>query len=119
MGQPRVARRRIASLALFTAALVASIGFGTPSADEFPDVALGWVLLLHVERAAALLALVGMGALLVERTIRGRMPSRIGSIDYSAERVIGVDVDLEERVAVIEESLRKLKAMVERLEHQN
>lgn len=82
---------------------------GAPS--ELPEVALGWTLLLHVERAAALLAAIGIVTLVGWRALQGDFPSRLGQIEFRIEKTaadaLAVTEGLERRVRELELVTRK------------
>jgi len=67
----------VISIAGFTA----SVLYGTPV--KLPGVALGFPLLLHLERAAALLAVLAGVAVFAYMTSLGHLPSQLGNIGYS------------------------------------
>lgn len=78
--------RPIPALALLAVAAALSVTAGAPS--ELPGVALGWPLLLHLERAAALVASLGFVALVGVRATMGRFPVRLGQVEYATGRVM-------------------------------
>jgi len=101
--------RRLLGTAALAAALVASVVSGTPENENLPVVALGWPLLLHAERAAALTALLGLVGLVLWRAGRGELPVRFGNIEYALEdatsetrRLIG---NQERRIINLEDAL--------------
>jgi hypothetical protein len=67
----------VVSLAGFTT----SVLYGTPA--KLPGVALGFPLLLHLERAAALLAALAGVAVFAYMTSLGHLPSQLGNIGYA------------------------------------
>lgn len=91
-------------VALFGLVVWASYRHGAPV--PLPDVALGWAFLLHLERAAAVLAVVGVVLLVGWRASRGDFPSRFGQIEYeakgSAARADVAMTSLERRVELLE-----------------
>jgi len=78
--------RPFPALALLAVAAALSVTAGSP--NELPGVALGWPLLLHLERAATLVAALGLVALVGVRATMGRFPVRLGQIEYAAGRVM-------------------------------
>ena len=78
--------RPIPALTLLGVAGALSVTAGPP--NELPGVALGWPLLLHLERAAALIAALGLVALIGVRATMGRFPVRLGQVEYAAGRVM-------------------------------
>ncbi len=52
---------------------------------ELPGAALGWPFLLHVERAALLLAVLGAVALVAWRGLHGEFPIKFGQVEYAAQ----------------------------------
>lgn len=78
--------RPIPALGLLVVAAALSAAAGTP--NELPGVALEWPLLLHLERAMALVAALGLVALVGVRATMGRFPVRLGQVEYAAGRVI-------------------------------
>jgi hypothetical protein len=85
-----------------------SVAHGVPA--EMPAASLGWPLLLHVERAVALLGLAAAATLVGVRATRGRFPVRFGQIEYPADdidgRALAVRGTQEERIRFIEGVLR-------------
>lgn len=77
-------RRFVVALA-FAGCLSASFVAGTPDSWDLPEVALGWPLLLHVERSAALLGLIALAVLVSWRASEGRLPVRLGQLEYAVE----------------------------------
>ena len=67
----------VISIAGFTT----SVLYGTPA--KLPGVALGFPLLLHLERAAALLAVLAGVAVFAYMTSLGHLPSQLGNIGYA------------------------------------
>lgn len=70
------------------AAIYASHAAGLPlKADgkpaDLPGVALGWRLLFHVERAAALVGTLGIIAVILWRARHGELPIKLGQLEYA------------------------------------
>jgi len=91
-------------LIVFAIAVGASVGAGVPS--ELPNVAMGWVLLFHLERAAALLGVVGVVLLVGWRAVQGEFPVKLGNVEYEAKRA-AADAELaaeeqEHRIRILE-----------------
>src|SRR5689334_22877313 len=109
MAGKAVLTRRIAGATVFFLTLLASFLAEGPKKRALPDVALGWPLLLHLERAAAATAIVGVVSLVIWRAGRGEFPQRIGQIEYAtrvvAERMGRVVRAQHWRVARIERIL--------------
>lgn len=91
---------------LYIGALLGSHAAGTPA--ELPGIALGWPLLLHLERAAAALALVGIVALVGWRTLSGEFPTRMGQIEY-AQRSADTTDDLQQHTMALAAKLEHLE----------
>ena len=102
-------RAAIALIAL--AATFASYSYGAPPASNGPGVALGWPALLHVERAAAFLGVVSLGALVGWRASMGRLPIKIPYLEYEAELARETD----EALGRLEQRLDQLERKVEEL----
>ncbi len=86
-------------------AVLLSLKAGTPASDDLPEVALRWRLLFHVERAGALIAVVGLIALVTWRTSRGEFPSRFAQMEYPPRAVTKTNAsfeELEDRVRLLE-----------------
>ena len=88
------------------AALLVTVRAGVPPkvpVDGLPDTALGSVVLFHLERAAALLAVVGAAVLIGWRTIQGRFPRIFGPVEYEAvEAAATATADHEGRLRLLE-----------------
>lgn len=99
--------RFVAALCAYGLALLGSLQAGMPA--ELPDVAMGWGLLLHVERATVLVAGLGAVFLIAWRASRGDFPIRFGQIEYAvrkaAEDAEATEEALERRVRTLEETL--------------
>lgn len=90
-------------LLVFVAAIVASEVASTPA--ELPDVAMGWALLFHLERAAALLGVIGIVLLIGWRAIQGEFPVKFGNVEYAKEAAAEAEQGAEEqehRIRVLE-----------------
>ena len=86
MATRQVRARRLLVLLGFSVALVASIVSGAPHQADLPDVALSWAPLFHVERAAAMVAVLGLTGVILWRAGGGELPIRIGNIEYEAKQ---------------------------------
>lgn len=90
--------------AVFGAAIATSVAAGTPT--QLPSAALGWSVLMHIERAAMALAVVGSVLLVSWRTTGGSLPTRIGQVEYPAPTpATAYPKDLELRICSIEDML--------------
>lgn len=56
-------------------------GNGKPA--DLPGVALGWRLLFHLERAAALVGTLGIIAVILWRAAHGDLPIKLGQLEYA------------------------------------
>ncbi len=100
-------RGAFVSASAVTAAALSSLVMGTPS--SMPEIALGSPLLLHVERAAGVLALLGMTLVITWRATRGQLPVRFANVEYEsalAEEHDGQIANLDQRVTVLEIAAR-------------
>lgn len=108
MHAPRRKRQEVGRiglvLALFGLVVLGSYWHGTPV--PLPDVALGWALLLHVERALVLVGAMGAVVLVGWRAMRGDLPIRVGQIEYEAEKALteaqAVEATHERRLRIVE-----------------
>ena len=76
---------------------------GVPS--KLPGAALGWTLLFHLERAAAILATAGVVLLVGWRAMHGEFPIKFGQVEYAqkqAEAAVALNEVQERRLRVIE-----------------
>jgi hypothetical protein len=71
-------------MALLVTSFVASLSAGSPPANAVPDIALGWTLLLHIERAAAVAGVLGLTGVVLWRAGLGELPFRFANIEYEA-----------------------------------
>jgi hypothetical protein len=88
---------------ILAAAFAASVCAGDP--QPIPDLALGWSVLLHAERAAAIVGLGAVAGLIPWRAGQGQLPVRFGNIEYAiaeADTNSGVDARIESLELVIE-----------------
>lgn len=91
---------RIATVvAVLGGACLASAAHGVP--DHLPAGSLGWPLLLHVERAAAVLGLLATVLLVGLRAVNGQLPVRVGHIEYPMS-----DVDARTKTALAGQDAR-------------
>ncbi len=77
--------RQIPALVLSAVAAAFSVTAGAPT--ELPGVALGWPLLLHLERAAVLVAGLALVVLVGTRATMGHFPFRLGQIEYAVAEI--------------------------------
>lgn len=95
---------------LFVLAIVGSVAAGSPAGGEMPDIALGWAFLLHLERAAAVVGIIGLVVLVLWRAGRGEFPVRLGQIEYelrgtAEEMNLAIDL-LRSRITSLEKRTR-------------
>jgi hypothetical protein len=101
--RPRYVRLAIAAAAIGVAASSSALA-GTPAQDQLPDLALGWPVLLHIERACALLLITGAAMLVVSRALNGELPVRFAHVEYESATTA--------ELANHEQRLRRLEAIV-------
>lgn len=94
-------------LVVFMAAVYASSRGAVP--DPLSGVALGWVMLLHIERGAALLGAIGIVALVGWRALSGEFPVKFGNVEYAVGRAVA---EAEEASASHERRIRLLEVLV-------
>jgi hypothetical protein len=112
-------------LGLVAVAIAVAVGVsavqGTPA--EMPAASLEWPLLLHLERALALLGLAAAALLVGLRATHGRFPSRLGQIEYPTDAIGWRDTTVtdghEERLRFIEDALRIAPPVHERATSRN
>lgn len=92
---------------LLLAATALSASAGVPV--ELPGVALGWPLLLHLERGALLVAGLALVVLVGARATLGKFPARLGQIEYAVS-------EFDKDAGAWEERLAEVEAAVERLD---
>ena len=92
---------------VFLAAVYASSRAAVP--DPLPGVALGWAVLLHIERGAALLGAIGLVALVGWRALSGEFPVKFGNVEYAVGRAVA---EAEEASASQERRIRLLEVLV-------
>jgi hypothetical protein len=63
---------------MYVGGFVASVLYGTPA--KLPGVALGFPMLLHLERAGAVLAVVSVVSIFAYMTSLGHLPSQFGNV---------------------------------------
>ena len=93
-------------LLVFAGAFAASEAAGTPA--ELPDIAMGWGLLFHLERAAALLGVIGIVLLIGWRAVQGEFPIKFGNVEYAKEAA----AEAEEGAEAQERRIQLLEALV-------
>lgn len=88
---------------MFSGVVYVSERAGVP--DKLPGAALGWNLLFHLERAAAVLGACGVVLLVGWRAMHGEFPIRFGNVEY-AQQAAGAAAEAtaaqERRLRVIE-----------------
>jgi hypothetical protein len=94
---------------LLAAALMTSLIEGAP--ERLPGVALGSDVLLHVERAAALFAIVVAIASVLREAGRGRLPTQLTTAGLAYE----ADVAAAEAAERLQNQLDELRGQVETL----
>ena len=67
--------------ASYAAALVASLCYGAPK--HLPGIALGLPVLLHLERAGAMVAVVAAVAVVAYLTRLGHLPTQLANVGYA------------------------------------
>jgi ABC-type phosphate transport system auxiliary subunit len=101
-------------MASFAALIAWSSAIGTPHShhvEALPAIALGSRLLFHVERAAAILALVGVVVLVGWRGAHGEWPIKFGNVEYAPKEAVKVTADA---LAKQDKRLRRLEDRVPR-----
>lgn len=96
--------RRIGMLVVALMCVTVALGVFDRSPQELPDVALGSVVLLQLERVAVAIAVVAFVATVVVRGMAGDLPVKFGSagLEYSPEPDAA---SLQRRVAMLERQL--------------
>jgi hypothetical protein len=92
---------------LIGAAILLALGASLlpPVPEDPPDIALGSIALLLVERAVAFLGLVGAAGVVLNRAARGQIPTQLGYLSYESLSREGDEariVRLEKRVHTLE-----------------
>jgi len=99
---------RVGAVGLAFAALVyVSDRAGVP--DELPGAALGWNLLFHLVRAAAVLGTCGIVLLVGWRAMHGEFPIKFGNVEYAVKEAAD---KAEEATEAQERRIRYLEAVV-------
>ena len=99
-----------------TVALLVTIVEGTPG--HLPGVALGSTILLHAERALALLAVTVAAAAIVVQAARGRLPVELSTsgLRYEAEAADNTAAAMAELQEQFDELVEIMGALTERLD---
>lgn len=99
--------RFAAIIALLGVLVYVSSCVGVPS--KLPGAALGWRLLFHVERAAALLGGIGVVLLIGWRGSHGEWPIKFANVEYAPKEAVAVTAstleDQDERIKILEGKL--------------
>jgi hypothetical protein len=115
LASPRV--RFVAGGAVVGGAVYASSRVGVPKG--LPGVALGWPLLFHIERGAAIVAAVGLIALVLWRGVNGEWPIGFGNLfQYAPKEAVKVTADAlekqREKIAILERTQGERLARLEK-----
>lgn len=98
----------------------ASALHGTP--EPLPGASLGWPVLLHFERVAALLGTAGCVLLVGVRATKGRFPSKFGHVEYATRDIdSGTETaaEAQERRLVLIEAMLGIRSPGEHREPDN
>jgi hypothetical protein len=90
-------------VAVLGAGLLTSLISPFPAQGNLPVPALGFPLLLHVERAVALVGLLAVAALVVSRAARGELPIRFANLEYESQQLTQL-ANHERRIERLEEA---------------
>lgn len=95
---PRRRRLAISLIAVLVAALAASLVDGTPA--RLPGVALGSAVLVHLERAVAVLAISVAVLSVLAQAARGHLPTQLttAGLAYESDMTADAVADLQEQV---------------------
>jgi hypothetical protein len=109
-------RALIGVIAAAITALVVSIVEGRPA--RLPGVALGSPILLHAERALALLAVTAAAASIVVQAARGRLPIELSTsgLRYEAEAADNTAAAMAELQEQFDELVEIVGALTEQLD---
>lgn len=85
-------------------AVAAALGVVDGSPTKLPDIALGSVVLLQLERLAVAIAVLAFAATIIIRALAGDLPVKFGSagVEYAEEPAAS---DLQRRLALLERGL--------------
>jgi hypothetical protein len=92
---------------LFLLGLVVAWSNPSGAPAQLPGIALDSVLVFHVERATALLAIIGAVVLVGWRALQGDFPFRLGQVEYEVRHAAKTRAMLE----LHEDRLRVLEAL--------
>ena len=118
---PRVTRRALAgAVAVVIATVTGSVIEGTP--HQLPGVALGSPVLLHAERALALLAVTAAALSILVQAARGRLPIELSTsgLRYEAEAAddaAAAAADLQEQLDDLGRLVVELAERLDALAH--
>ena len=102
--------RAICVGAMLVAAVSVSVAGGPPH-PPLPEVALGWSVLLHLERGVALLLIGGTAFLLLWRATQGRFPIRFGDF-FEFEATERHSVEARESLEGLQEQVHSLRDLL-------
>lgn len=100
--RPTQTMRAVLIGSLTAIAIALSWNAGTPAAEDLPIVALGWPLLLHLERGAAVVAVLAVVAVVGWRASKGEMPTRFANIEYRVDGATDSIDEIRTRLAWLE-----------------
>jgi hypothetical protein len=104
---------------IYVGGFAASVLYGTPT--KLPGVALGFPMLLHLERAGAVLAVVSVVSIFAYMTSLGHLPSQFGNVigytvadrQHELEQLSAeVDRRIKRRLVPLEEGKRASDAVL-------
>ena len=101
--------------AVITGAVIVTLVEGAPS--RLPGVALGSPVLLHAERAGAIVAIVVALASILTQAARGRLPTQLSTagLAYEAEAAANTQAaleDLQRQIDGLQEGVDQLGTLV-------
>lgn len=109
-------RRALGAVVLAIMALAVSLAEGTP--HTLPGVALGSPVLLHAERALALIAIVIAALSVLEQAARGRLPIELSTsgVRYEAEAADDAAAAVDQLQEQLDDLVATVDALADRLD---